>query len=285
MFKNILVPISSEFYNKKVLKRAVFLAEKFKSKINLIYIIETKTIDQADKISDTYLSNFKINETNKQMMKGQVKTADKIVFEDAKTYFKGKKIIFEEKIFRGEFSEVIKSELEKGSFDLVLMGFEKECLLNYRLLEDANIPVWIEGKSDSRTILSVLSNLAPNQKVPDISVKLSKKLNWDLKMIYIIDTEDNVLVDEKGVRSEKKPERDLVFAGQNFVEDFQKKKISAELVKGNLEKQIAKKAEEINANLVIIGREQKKKGPLGFPAKNIKKKMAEKCKHSILFIN
>ena len=285
MFKNILVPISSEFYNKQVLKRAVFLAEKFKSKINLIYIIETKTIDQADKISDTYLSNFKINETNKQMMKGQVKTADKIVFEDAKTYFKGKKIIFEEKIFRGEFSEVIKSELEKGSFDLVLMGFEKECLLNYRLLEDANIPVWIEGKSDSRTILSVLSNLAPNQKVPDISVKLSKKLNWDLKMIYIIDTEDNVLVDEKGVRSEKKPEIDLVFAGQNFVEDFQKKKISAELVKGNLEKQIAKKAEEINANLVIIGREQKKKGPLGFPTKNIKKKMAEKCKHSILFIN
>ena len=40
MFKNILIPISSEFYTKDVLKRSIFLAEKFKSIINLIYIIE-----------------------------------------------------------------------------------------------------------------------------------------------------------------------------------------------------------------------------------------------------
>ena len=44
-------------------------------------------------------------------------------------------------------------------------------------------------------------------------------------------------------------------------------------------------AEDINPNLVIVGREQKKKGILGFPTKNIKRKIAETCQYSILFIN
>jgi len=285
MFKNILVPISSEFYNKQVFKRAVFLAERFKSSISLIYIIETKTIDQTDKISEAYLSDFEMTETKKQMMREQVKTADKIVFDDAKTYFKGKKIKLEEKIVRGEFSDSVKLELEKKPYDLIIMGFEKECILNYRILEDIEIPVWIEGKSESKTILAVLSNLAPNQKVPEMSIKLSKKLDWNLHMIYVVDTEDRVQVDEQGMRSGKKQERDLLFTGQNLVEDLQDKGIKAEMIKGNLEKEIAKKAEEINANLVIVGREQKKKGTMGFPVKNIKKKMVEKCEHSILFIN
>ena len=44
MFENILIPISSEFYSKDILKRSVFLAEKFNSTINLVYIIEKKNL-------------------------------------------------------------------------------------------------------------------------------------------------------------------------------------------------------------------------------------------------
>ena len=44
-------------------------------------------------------------------------------------------------------------------------------------------------------------------------------------------------------------------------------------------------AEEINPNLIIIGREQKKKGILGLPIKHLKRKLAEKCKYSLLFVN
>ncbi len=285
MFKNILIPISSEFYNKNVLRRAKFFASKFKININIIYIIETKTVDQTDKITDLHLSDFEITQTKKQMMRGQVKTADKIIFDDAKSYFKEKNIEFEEKIIRGEFSDSVKEELEKKQYDLVLMGFEKECVLKYRILEDLEIPVWIEGISNSKKILAVLSNLAPNQKVPEMSIKLSKKLGWDLQIVYIVDTEDNVEVNKKGIRSEKKQEKDLVFTAQSFIEKLEKKGIKVEIKKGNLQKTIARMAEEINANLVIIGREQKKKGPIGFPVKNIKKKMVEKCRHSILFIN
>ena len=43
MFENILIPISSEFYPKEVFNQGTFLAEKFKSKITLIYIIEETT--------------------------------------------------------------------------------------------------------------------------------------------------------------------------------------------------------------------------------------------------
>ena len=57
------------------------------------------------------------------------------------------------------------------------------------------------------------------------------------------------------------------------------------LVKGSLEKETVKAAENIGPKLVILGREQKKKSVLGLPVKSVKKKMAEKCRYSILFMN
>ena len=50
-------------------------------------------------------------------------------------------------------------------------------------------------------------------------------------------------------------------------------------------KEIVKAAEDIGANLVIVGRAQKKKNIFGLPVKNVKKKMVEKCRYSILFVN
>ena len=63
------------------------------------------------------------------------------------------------------------------------------------------------------------------------------------------------------------------------------KNIGIQLVKGNLEKETFKAAEKIGAGLIILGREKKKKGMLGLPVGNIKRKMVEKCKYSMLFIN
>ena len=285
MFKNILIAISSEFYSKDVLERSVFLAEKFKSKIDLIYIIEAKALDQADKRLDSYRTQYAIAETKNEIIRKQRYAADNIIFNDAKYYFKSKKIPFGEKIAEGEFSKVIKNEIKKKDYDLIMMGFERECLLKYRLLDDIDIPVWIVAKSERKSILAVCSNLAPNIKVPEISLKLSEALGWKLHMIYVIDTEDSVQVDENGTRSDKKSERDLFLSGQKFIKEMKKKKIDVDLIKGSLEKETLKAAEQIKPKLVIIGREQKKKGILGIPIKNLKKKLAEKCEYSILFIN
>jgi hypothetical protein len=284
MFKNILIPISSEYYSKNVLKRSVLLAEKFKSKITLIYIIEEKTLNQTNKIIDSYRTPPEIEETKKAIILRHKLTADNIIFNDAKLLFKTKKIPCKEKIVQGEFSDVIKRELEIRKYDLILMGFEKECLLNYRLLEDVDVPVWVESGHDSNKILAVLTNLSPNQKVPNLSIELSKILSWDLQMIYVVDREDAVQVNEKGERSGKKAERDLLFFGQKFIQDLEDKGIKVDLLKGSLERQTIKKAKKMDAGLIIVGREQKKKGVLGVPIKNLRRKIAEKCKYSLLFI-
>ena len=285
MFGNILVPVSSEFYSKKIIERSIFLAEKFKSTIDLVFIIEEKTLNQTDKISDSFRTHYSRLETsNDIIIKSRLK-ANNLILDDVKLLLKNKEISFKEKIVEGEFSSVVKRELDERSYDLVLMGFEKGCILNYRLLEDLNVPIWVESSSESRSILAVCSNLAPNQKVPDISVKLSEALGWDLQMLYVVDIGDSVEVDERGERSGRKSEEDLIFAGENFVEKMKDEGVDTRLVKGGLEKETVKAAEIIGANLVIVGREQKKKNILGLPVKNIKKKIAEKCRYSILFVN
>jgi len=283
MFNNVLIPISSEYYGKQVLTRGEFLANKFNSKIDLVYIIEEKTLNQTDKISDTYRTPFEKEETKREIIRKQKLAADNIVFNDAGYIFKN--IPFEKKIVEGEFTSIVKSEITKKKYDLIMMGFEKECLLNYRLLDDIDIPVWIVAKGERQSILAVCSNLAPNIKVPEISMKLSEALGWKLHMIYIIDTEDSVQVDENGTRSGKIPETVLFSSGQEFTNKMKKEKINVEIIKGSLEKETLKAAEKIKPKLVIFGREQKKKGPLGIPIKNLKKKLAEKCEYSILFMN
>ena len=134
-------------------------------------------------------------------------------------------------------------------------------------------------------MLAVCSNLAPNQKVPEISYNLSKILGWELHMVYVIDIQDAVEVDIMGRRSETKSEQELLTRGHQFINEMGENGIDVTLVKGSLEKETAKAAEDIGAGLVILGREQKKKGILGIPVKGVKRKIAEKCRYSILFVH
>jgi hypothetical protein len=284
MFNNILIPISSEFYQKNIFLRGTFLAEKFNSATKLIYIIEEKTLNQTEKRLNLHRTDFDKEETKKEIIRRHIHIADTIIFEDAERLFAGKNIPFNGEIIEGEFSAVIKGQINRHKYDLILMGFEKGCLLNYRLFDEVNAPIWIESGSDNNSILAVCSNLAPNQKVPEMGIRLSKELGWDLQMLYIVDTQDLVEVDQKGERSEKKSENQLLARGQQFVSEIEKKGIDVKLVRGSIEKETVKAAENIGAGLIILGREQKKKNMLGIPTKGLKKKMAETCKYSILFV-
>ena len=285
MFKERLIPVSSEYYSKKVFERSVLLAERFQSTIHLVYIIEKKTLDQTDKLTDSFRTCFDIDETKKGIIREYKKKADSLIFADAQLLYTQKNINFTEEIVEGEFSAVVKSKLRKKKHDLILMGFEKECLLHYRLFDDVDIPIWIESGYEANEILAICSNLAPNQKVPEISMQLSKELGWNLDMIYIVDLEDAVVVDNEGRRSQRKTERELINEGKQFVLKMKQWGINVQLVKGSLEKETIKIAEESGVKLVILGREQKKKRILGLPVKSIKKKIAEKCRYSLLFMN
>jgi nucleotide-binding universal stress UspA family protein len=285
MFKNILIPISSEYYSKEALKKGANLAKHFESKVNIIYIIEEKTLNQTDKKSNIFRTQVEKKETKEIIIKSQMQTANIIIFFDANNIFKDKGIIPNFKILEGEFSNIIKNEMESNDYDLVLMGYEKWCLLKYRILDDINIPLWIIGTPGDKTLLAICSNLTPNEKIIQTSAELSKLFNWDLQLIYIIDTRDNLLFDENTKRFVRMSIKDLIEKGQTLVEDMKKDGIDAKMVKGGFDEETVQAAKSINANLIVIGQERKKTDLLGFTIKGANRKIVEKCGCSILFMN
>lgn len=285
LFHHILLPISSEYYAKNVLMRGALLAKTFNSPIHLIYIIEEKTLRQTDKLTDAYRTQYDIHETKKDIIRKKITTADNIIFSDAHLFFTKEGVSFTEKIVRGEFSFVVEEEVQTNDYDLILMGFEKEGLLQYRLLDRLHIPIWIERESESPLLLGVCTNLAPNQQVPSIGIQLAKTLDWELHMAYIIDTRDMVFIDEQGMRSTKKSKRELYGIATAFGERMKQRGIPVDIIEGNFEREVTRLAEQMHAGLVIIGREQRKKMSMVLLNKNDKRKIAEKCGHSLLFMN
>ncbi len=284
-FKHILIPISSEFYHRNVFSTAKLLAETFQSKITLMYIIEEKTLETADRISDVYRTPYDIEQTKRAIIRGSTSKAAKLVFSEARQILSSQEIPINERIVRGEFSPVIKHELEKNQYDLILMGYEKKTMLHYRLFDDVNIPIWIESDTHGDTILAVCSNLAPNQKVPIMGMYLSQVLKWPLQMLYVVDIQDTVMVDSNGQRSGPKSTTELTSQGNVFIEKMKQNGLSVKLTKGGLEKETLKEASRIGARLVIIGREHKKKQILNPFSKGVKRKIAEQTRHSLMFIN
>ena len=285
MFQNILVPISSEFYSVDVIKRSISLAETFGGTVHLLYIIEEKPLSEMEIRTDTHRTHYNRTETQQDVLNQQRQTADDLIFQDAQHRLHKKNIHMKTTIMQGEFSSVITRELENNQYELVIMGYERGCMIDYRLINDIDIPVWIESGGSHQSILAVCSNLAPNQKVPEMSMNLAKKLDWELKMLYVTDVEDNVEVDEYGHRSSPKPLHELLFSRQEFIEHMQDKGIRVETREGSLQKESMKAAKKMQAGLVIIGREQKKRGKLGIPISKVKQKLADRCKYSLLFIN
>jgi nucleotide-binding universal stress UspA family protein len=191
----------------------------------------------------------------------------------------------EKKVVRGEFSDIVKRETENEKSDLIIMGFKRSGLLNDQLFQELEIPIWIESNEKISKILAVCTNLAPNEKVPEISMTLAKTLNVKLSMIYAIDTTDRIVVDKNLRRSDKKDIQTLIEEGDKFMENMKKKGIKTDVVMGSLERIIKEREKKTNADLIIIGREQKKRRLLGLYYRNSRVKIAEKTKHSILYLN
>lgn len=286
LFSNIMIPVSSEFFSRAALQRGAELATLFGSTVTVIYIIEERTFQQAEKISDAFRTTVERAETKSDLTQEQVSAADTVIFDEVERIFSSQNLDIEERILQGEFSTVVQRELQRGHFDLVLMGFEKGCLVDYRILDEATVPVWVESSEPgSKVMMAVCSNIAPNQRVPDISVRLASAMHWDLHVLYVVDTQDAVEVDTEGKRSPKRSTQDLLSAGESFLKDLASAGIATELVQGGLERETVKAARRYDAGLVILGREQKERKILGIPARHTKRKLAEKCGPSLLFIN
>ena len=285
MFQNILIPVSSEHYSKQIVYRSIQLAEYFKSTVTLLYIIEERTMDQTHMLTDSYRTYYDRMETQEDFMKKQQLNATQVIFDFASHLFEQKGIAFNHYILYGEFSDLILKEIKKRRYDLVLMGYEKQCIMHNRLIKEITVPLWIEiNKKHKPRILGVCSNLAPNELLPSVSDELSKALNWEMLLYYIIDKSDPIIVDKKGKRSEKKTLSELQQESTRFIEDIQKQQVIIETNIGGLEQEILKKAKKYDPTLIIIGKEQKRRGSFGLPYGDIKRKLVQKCKYSLLFI-
>jgi nucleotide-binding universal stress UspA family protein len=285
MFQKILVPISSEFFHPAVYQISALIAQASKGSVSSVYVYEEKVFDEVERRSNAYVSRFDLKEAAQQVRREHLQTAEQVVFEAANAFFKKRGIPFETRLRDGVLVDIIKEEVATQHFDLIVMGFEKEYTFDTRLLSEIPIPLWIEAGRGNKSILAVCSNLAPNVKIPEASIRLASLLGWELHMVYIIDTEDAVAVDESGVRGEKQSLENLQKTADGFVAMMKEKGLEVSVVTGAFEKETLKAASRYQAGLIIIGREQKQKGLLGLPVKDSKKKVLQHCKCSLLFLN
>lgn len=285
MFQKILVPISSEFFSPAVFQLSALLTQPTGGSVTSVYVYEERLYDELERLSDTYLSHYEKEESERGRRIDHFRHAEQIVFEDAKAFFKKRNIPFESRFREGMLVDVINEEVKLHQFDLILMGFEKDSGFDFRLLSEVSVPLWVEAGKGNRSVLAVCSNLAPNIRVPEVSMWLAGVLGWSLHMVYILDPEDAVAVDASGLRGKQQSSVELRRNADAFVSRMRQKGVEVELMAGAFEKETLRAADRVEAGVVVIGREQKQKGLLGLPVRDSKKKVLQHCKCSLLFLN
>ena len=281
IFERILVPISSEYFPIEAVKRAGKLAETFESFVEIVYIIEEKTLKKIDEVAESVNTEYEREGLKREVAAKGDFMAHSLIFEEVDKFFKKEP---EKKVLEGEFTDVIKEEVQRKKITCILMGFEKECMLRYRLFEEANLPIWVEMNGGKNIVAGVCSNLSPNKKVPKVTFTIAKALGYEPYIVYIVDTSDRVEVDEEGKRSVKKPVDYLLRNGKKFVKKFEEEGIKTMVLHGPIEEKIGEIARKLDAGLLVIGREKKRRKILGVFCKDVKKEITEKAGHSLLFL-
>ncbi|MCU0850491.1 MAG: universal stress protein [Candidatus Thermoplasmatota archaeon] len=284
MFERILIAISSEFYTKEALRQGAMLAQRCRSMVSIVYIIEEKTLAQAQRRSDAFRTRFEKEETKKRIIEGQQQTANVIIFFDAKTIFKQTGITPNFKIVEGEFSTVIEQEVQTQRFDVVFIGYSEEGLLRYRILDETAVPLWVVGESKGSCVLGVCSNLTPNQRVLSVSKELAACLGWKLELMYMVDVTEPIAYDETMQRFVKRSIPQLLAEGQRYVEEMQKNGVSMQLVTGAFVDLLVQNTHRLHAGLVVVGQEKRRFDRLGLPVRSMNQRLVEKLRVSVLFL-
>ena len=281
IFERILVPISSEYFPVNAVKRAGELSEIFESTVEIVYIIEEKTLKKIDEVAESVNTVYERDELKKELAEKGNFMAHSVIFEEVDKFFKEKP---EKKVIEGEFTDVIIEEARIRKITCILMGFEKKCMLRYRLFEELDIPIWVEMDGGKKVVVGICSNLSPNKKVPKVTYAIAEALGYEPYIVYIVDTSDRVEVDERGERSLKKPVEYLLENGEKFVEKFKEKGIKTMVLEGPIEEKIGEIAGKLEASLVVVGREKKRRKILWVFCRDVKKEITEKTGHSLLFL-
>lgn len=142
-------------------------------------------------------------------------------------------------------------------------------------------------------ILLILSNVCPNKKSPGVAIELAKKFDAELYVTYIVDKKEHFDVDtpdQKVDKLESQTVKQLKEAGQSLLDEVEKKYEDTNIHqhftsrKGDFIPEILKKTDQIDPDLIIVGREQKEGKLLGVFKKGVKSELVKKSTLPILFV-
>ena len=189
MFDKILLPLSSEYYPELAVNRAIDLAAKFKSELTLEYIFEEKVIDKINDVSSGAVTQCSLEEMAEEVKNVEVASESTVLFDKIETRARKKRILIHKQIHSGHLTDEILDCIGHLGINLIITEFHKDVLSKYRILYDSPVPVWLENNGNRvNKIFAILTNLNPNQLVPNAAFYLSKKLDLPLHFFYVLDT-------------------------------------------------------------------------------------------------
>ena len=278
LFKRLLVPISSEFPFEQMVRRAGTLTRAFNSAVMVMYIIETKTIKTMRELAETPLAEQQFKEMEqKSVSPSSTDIAKQIISERVKPVLPNCEVTIAE----GEFSEEVNRVAETWQATCVVTGYESYCTLRYRLLENTNLSLWVEQRPGTNPIvLGVCSNLAQNKRVPGLTIELAATLNATPHLLYAVDIEEPVEVDEQGEKRQSTTVA-LTEKGQALLRSY-RDRTQGHFSVGVLEDDIIRYTTRLNPYVTVIGREIKRKK---FLCREMKRDFVARMEHSLLFLN
>ena len=264
MFKNILVPISSDYFPEMAIRRSRVLAEKFKGKVHFLYVVEKKTVEQMEETGTHVLTPKLISELEKDIYHTQVRDISRTVLDRTKKLMGILDNRCNYLVRKGEFSDKIEEYLKEnlGSFDhitCVILEYKKHSSLKYRIFENCSVPIWLERGGKIEKVFAATTSLSRNELVPSYAKQIALSFNAALSIKHFS------IHEEDEVKKEIKLQKD--WKGVSHVE-----------------REIVKRAEEDNADLLIIGRTCKARGFFGFGTHFPKVVIAKKATMSVLIM-
>ncbi len=286
MFKRILVPISSEQeLPLQALRRACRISQKVGAEVVVHYIIERKLFSVMEGIAEHTLTHQELHRLEKTIREEKIRSVRGRVFDEVDRFCSGYDITSSNLVSVGRFSDEILKTVEEEGADLVVLEFVQSYLLAFRIFEKSPVPVWVEGeRKDRKDILGVLSNRAPNKRVPDMLVELARAFGAKVHLLYVVSPYDpGKSLSFKGCSAEERQEAEEAMLRFDEACGPSIKVIEQELVEGSIVNTVLKKCKEIDPFLIVMGRIEERDIMLGLK-RGVKKRLAEKTTHNLFLV-
>lgn len=258
-----MVPISSDHFPENAILRSRELSLLFGSAVHFLYVVEKKTILRMEETGRYALTPTVMKEIEKNIIWTQLEDISEAVMDRVKELMKEGSDRCSYEVCKGEFSEEIASYImgssrEGKAVDCVVIEYEKDSDLHYRILEQCTVPIWLDRGGEIGSILAATTCLSRNELVPEYGSRLGKAYGASM-VVRHFSAEGKVEPPGTPMGGKKNANAARDWYGAT-----------------HLERAIIKEAGDMKADLIIIGRTCEARNFLWlgthFPKVNVAKK-------------